>query len=99
MNQKHHLPSRFNVACGGGVPLIERRFRSLSFRFLSFFFFFNGVVGVGGDNDSTIGEFLTECLSAGKIGDSYDIERSLRCFFFLDFFRLSLDELIELVDF
>lgn len=90
----HNKPSRFNdeTGCNGGVPLTERRLRSLSFRFLSFFFFFmTGVVGVSGDSGSTIGD----CSA----GDSNDIERdALWCFFFFDFFRLSLAELIELVD-
>lgn len=87
-------PSRFDdeTVCNGGVPLMDRRLRSLSFRFLSFFFFFmTGVVGVSGESGSTIGD--------GCTGESNDTERdALRCFFFFDFFRLSLVELIELVD-
>lgn len=90
----HNKPSRFDdeTGCSGGVPLTERRLRSLSFRFLSFFFFFmTGVVGVSGDSGSTMGD----CSA----GESNDTERdALRCFFFFDFFRLSLAELMELAD-
>lgn len=90
-----HKPSRFDddeTVGGGGVPLIERRLRSLCFRFLSFFFFLaTGVIGSSGDNGSTIGD----CNAA----ESYDIDRdALRCFFFFAFFRRSFDELMELVD-
>lgn len=50
-----------------------------------------GVVGVSGDSGSTIGDW--------NAGESNDTERdALRCFFFFDFFRLSLVELMELVD-
>lgn len=63
-----HLPSRCDAAdTSGGVPLTDRRTRSLSFFFLSFFFFFLSGVGVAGDNGSSIGD----CFSAIG-GVSYD---------------------------
>lgn len=54
---------------GGGVRLNERRFRSLSLRFLSFFFFFfSGVAGVGDDSGSSIGEIFS--VFCTRDGDS-----------------------------
>lgn len=92
--QMGHLQSR----AGGGVRLIDRRLRSLSLRFLSFFFFFfSGVAGVGGDSGSSIGDALPVLCT--RDGDSYDAEREWRrCFFFFGFFRLSLDELMVLIE-
>lgn len=53
-----HKPSRWLMGGSGGVALGERRLRSLSLRFLSFFFFFRtGVLGVGGVVGSLCGEF------------------------------------------
>lgn len=68
MSLRIHLPSRCDAAAGGGVPLTERRARSLSFFFLSFFFFFRSGVGVAGDNGSSIGDASFSAIG----GVSYD---------------------------
>lgn len=82
----------------GGVRLWERRLRSLSLRFLSFFFFFfSGEAGVGGDNGSSIGDALS--VACARAGDSNVADgECLRWRFFFDFLRLSLDVLMVLVE-